>query len=60
MALDNARAIGWRATTFGELVLRPLNGEVISFADFYKLGQGLPAHPLLQGLLYFYSLTTTD
>lgn len=30
----------------------PQDDEVISFIDFHRLG--LPAHPFMQGLLYFY------
>jgi hypothetical protein len=36
--------------------LAPQDEEIISFIDFHKLGLGLPLHPFIRGLLFFYGL----
>jgi hypothetical protein len=39
---------------------RPKENEVVSFTYFHSFGLGVPAHPLLQWLLYYYGLCLHD
>jgi hypothetical protein len=36
--------------------LAPRDGEVVVLASFYKRGFGLPLHPFVRGLLFYYEL----
>ena len=47
----------WRVPVRIEVEPRPKENEVVSFIPFHLLGFGLPAHPLLRWLLYYYDLT---
>jgi len=53
---EAADVIGWRVLSRTKVELRPEENEVISFAHFHSFGFGVPAHPLLQWLLYYYGL----
>ena len=44
----------------GELAPVPENGEIVSFTAFHHLGLGLPLHPFVRGLLFFYGLWLHD
>jgi hypothetical protein len=44
----------WRVLVRSEVKPRPKENEVVSFVLFHLLGFGLPAHPLLRWLLYYY------
>jgi hypothetical protein len=55
-----ADAIGWRVSLRTEVELRPEENKVISFARFHSFGFGVPAHPLLRWLLYYYGLHLHD
>jgi hypothetical protein len=39
---------------------RPEENVVVSFAHFHSFGFGVPAHPLLWWLLYYYGLRLHD
>ena len=39
---------------------RPEENEVIFFAHFHSFGFGVPTHPLLRWLLYYYELCLHD
>ena len=57
---EAADAIGWRVLPRTKVELRPEENEVISFAHFHSFGFGVPAHPLLWWLLYYYRLCLLD
>jgi hypothetical protein len=38
----------------------PSNEEIVSFTNFHRLGLGLPLHPFVRGLLFFYGLCLHD
>lgn len=38
------------------MVSRPQDDEVFVLVSFYERGFGLPRHPFVQGLLFFYKL----
>ena len=52
--------LGWRVLVRSEVEPRPKENEVISFIPFHLLGFGLPVHPLLRWLLYYYGLRLHD
>jgi hypothetical protein len=60
LALEDVLAVGWRPPGVGneirKLAPTPRNEEIVSFIAFYCLGLGLPLHPFVQGLLFFYGL----
>ena len=53
---ETTEELGWRVPMRSEVEPRPKENEVISFVPFHLLGFGLPAHPLLKWLLYYYGL----
>ena len=53
-------AVGWRLSTVGELASMPRDQEIVFFTEFHRLGLGLPLHPFLWGLLFFYGLRLHD
>ena len=55
-----ANAIGWRVLSRTEVEPRPEENEVISFTHFHSFGFGVPVHPLLRWLLYYYGLHLHD
>ena len=57
---EAADAIRWRVLPRIEVEPRPKENEVISFAHFHSFGFGVPAHPLLRWLLYYYGLHLHD
>ena len=57
---EAAEEFGWRVPARSEGELRPKENEVVSFIPFHLLGFGLPAHPLLRWLLYYYRLRLHD
>ena len=56
MIAEAAKELRWRVLMRSEVEPRPKENEVISFIPFHLLGFGLPAHPLLRWLLYYYGL----
>ena len=58
--LEAIEELGWRVPMRSEVEPRPKENEVISFIPFHLLGFGLPAHPLLRWLLYYYELRLHD
>ena len=52
--------IGWRVPPRTEVEPRPEENEVVSFAHFHSFGFGVPTHPLLWWLLYYYGLCLHD
>jgi hypothetical protein len=38
----------------------PKENEVVAFAHFHSFGFGMPAHPILWWLLYYYGLRLHD
>ena len=52
--------IKWRVPLRTKVEPRLEENEVISFAHFHSFGFGVPAHPLLQCLLYYYGLRLHD
>ena len=52
--------LGWGVLARSEVEPRPKENEVVSFVPFHLLGFGLPAHPLLWCLLYYYRLRFHD
>ena len=60
MIPEAAEELGWRVLVRSEVELRPKENEVISFVPFHLLGFGLPEHPLLRWLLYYYGLHLHD
>ena len=58
--LEATEELGWRVPTRSEVEPRPKENEVVSFIPFHLLGFGLPAHPLLRWLLYYYGLCLHD
>ena len=60
MILEAIDMIGWRALPRTKVKLRPKDNEIISFTHFHSFGFGVPAHPLLQWLLYYYGLCLHD
>ena len=52
--------IRWRILPRTEVEPRPEENEVVSFAYFHSFGFGVPAHPLLRWLLYYYGLHLHD
>ena len=43
-----------------EVEPRPEENDVVSFTHFHSFGFGVPAHPLLWWLLYYYGLCLPD
>jgi hypothetical protein len=63
LALENALVVGWHphpTHAVRALALAPSDEEIVSFTDFHLLGLGLPLHPLVRGLLFFYGLGLHD
>jgi len=58
--LEATGVIRWRVPPRTEVEPRPEENEVISFAHFHSFGFGVPAHPLLRWLLYYYGLCLHD
>ena len=58
--LEAAEELGWRVLVRSEVEPRPKENEVISFIPLHFLGFGLPVHPLLRWLLYYYGLRLHD
>jgi hypothetical protein len=58
--LEATEELGWRVPVRSEVESRPKENEVISFIPFHLFGFGLPAHPLLKWLLYYYGLRLRD
>ena len=58
--LEAIDAIGWRVPPRTEVEPRPEENEVFSFAHFHSFRFGVPAHPLLRWLLYYYGLQLHD
>ena len=52
--------IGWRVLARTEVEPRPEENEVVAFAHFHSFGFGVPVHPLLWWLLYYYGLRLHD
>jgi hypothetical protein len=52
--------IRWRVPPRTEVELRPEDNEVVSFAHFHSFGFGVPVHPLLRWLLYYYGIRLHD
>jgi len=50
----------WRVLERSEVEPGLKENEAISFVPFHLLGFGLPAHPLLRWLLYYYGLRLHD
>jgi len=44
----------------GELEPAFGDGKIVSFTAFHRLGLGLPLHPFVWGLLFFYGLRLPD
>jgi len=57
---EAAEELRWRVPMRSEVEPRPKENEVISFIPFHILGFGLPPHPLLRWLLYYYGLCLHD
>jgi hypothetical protein len=57
---EAAEELEWRVLVRSKVESRPKDNEVISFIPFHLLGFGLPAHPLLRWLLYYYGLRLHD
>jgi len=53
--LHNEELGGWRAPE-GESYPNPRAGEIIVFEDYFKRGFGVPVHPFLLGLLFYYEI----
>ena len=58
--LEASDVIKWRAPLRIELEPRPKENEVVSFTHFHSFGFGVPAHPLLRLLMYYYGLCLHD
>ena len=58
--LEAVDTIGWRVLLRTEVEPRPKQNEVVSFTHFYSFGFGVPVHPLLRWLLYYYGLHLHD
>jgi hypothetical protein len=52
--------IEWRGPPRTEVGPMPKENEVIAFAHFHSFGFGMPAHPILWWLLYYYGLCLHD
>jgi len=57
---EAADAIGWRVPPRTKVEMRLEENEVISFTHFHSFGFGVPAHPLLRLLMYYYGLCLHD
>ena len=60
MIPEAVEELGWRVLARSKVEPRPKENEVVSFVPFHLLGFGLPAHPLLRWLLYYYGLRLHD
>ena len=60
MIAEATEELRWRVLMRREVEPRLKENEVISFIPFHLLGFGLPAHPLLRWLLYYYGLCLHD
>ena len=58
--LKAADVIRWRVPSRTEVEPRPEENEVVSFSHFHSFGFGVPAHPLLWWLLYYYGVHLHD
>ena len=38
----------------------PRDGEIVSITSFHRLGHGLPLHPFVRGLIFFYGFHLHD
>jgi hypothetical protein len=56
----DADAFEWRVLPRTEVEPMPKENEAITFTHFHSFGFGVPAHPLLQWLLYYYGLHLHD
>jgi hypothetical protein len=56
LAPEDVLAVGWRPPGVEKLAPTPRNEEIVSFITFHPLGLGLPLHPFVRGLLFFYGL----
>jgi hypothetical protein len=54
--LDNVDMFRLIVPATTEVEPRPKPNEVISFVNFHAFGFGLPMHPLLKWLLYYYGI----
>ena len=52
--------LGWRVLARSKVEPRSKENEVVSFVPFHLLRFGLPMHPLLRWLLYYYGLHLHD
>ena len=59
MIPEATEELRWRVPMRSEVEPRPKQNEV-SFTPFHLLGFGLPAHPLLRWLCYYYGLLLHD
>jgi hypothetical protein len=57
---EAAKELRWRVPARSEVEPRTKENDVISFVPFHLLGFGLPVHPLLRWLLYYYGLRLHD
>ena len=57
---EATNVIRWRVSLRTELELRLKENAVLSFAHFHSFGFGVPTHPLLRWLLYYYELCLHD
>ena len=57
---EAADTIGWRVLPRTKVELRQEQNEVVSFAHFHSFRFGVPMHPLLRWLLYYYGLHLHD
>ena len=57
---EAADVIRWRVSPRTEVEMRLEENEVISFTHFHSFGFGVPAHPLLRLLMYYYGLCLHD
>jgi hypothetical protein len=60
LAPDEVFAVSWCPPATGQMALVPGDQEIISFADFHRLGLSLPLHHSVHGLLFFYGLRLHD
>ena len=60
MILEAIEELGWRVLARSKVEPRPKEKNVVPFVPFHLLGFGLPVHPLLRWLLYYYGLRLQD
>jgi hypothetical protein len=52
--------IEWRGPSRTKVGPMPKENEVVAFTHFHSFGFGMPAHPILWWLLYYYGLRPHD